>query len=92
MNCSQVFQQAITGRRLAIADSCMVALVPRYAGVGDEIWAIPGMPALFALKRGSDGTHELIGEAYVHGAMTDVVALAKAGKTFSGRLEDITLK
>lgn len=37
--------------------------------LGDEVWAVAGSKVPFVLRKGEHGKHQLVGEAFVHGAM-----------------------
>jgi len=59
----------ISGRLFAITEEARLALVPKTAKPGDQIWVITGLDIPVVLR--ADGERNLIlGESYVHGLMT----------------------
>lgn len=57
------------GRRLFATSKDQLGLGPESMREGDEVWALVGADAPFVLRRKEDGRYNLVGEAYVHGAM-----------------------
>lgn len=56
-------------QRLLLLDTGYLAMGPKSSEVRDEIWVIPGCIFPMVLRSGSDGSHIVMGRAYVHGAM-----------------------
>lgn len=66
---SSPLHTVVTLRRLARMNNHLLNMVPSSSEAGDAIWIIPGLSTPFVLRRMSNGAHEIIGEAYVHGIM-----------------------
>jgi hypothetical protein len=58
----------LAGRRFAVSQRGLLALVPAETQVGDMIVLIQGSEIPFILRASEKG-HLLIGECYVHGVM-----------------------
>jgi len=79
----------ISGRFFAITEEARLALVPRTAKPGDQIWVVRGLDVPFVL-RADEERNVILGESYVHGLMTgQAVAMAETGVLEFERL-DIT--
>jgi hypothetical protein len=59
----------MTERRMIRTEKNLLGLGPSIAEVGDEIWFLQGAAVPFLFRKMSNGNHELLGEAYVHGFM-----------------------
>lgn len=69
---ASVFSKVAAGRRLFRTESGWLGLGPQSMQVGDSIWILAAAPTPFALRKAVDtgaNAYELVGEAYVHGAM-----------------------
>lgn len=62
-------QCGAAGRSLWVSKEKYIGLAPRSARQGDEVWIIHGSRIPFVLRKRPDGSHEFLGEAYVHGIM-----------------------
>lgn len=56
-------------RRAYISSSGYVGLAPMHVEVGDELVVFLNSKTPYAIRSNNNGTHSLIGEAYVHGIM-----------------------
>jgi len=50
-------------------DTALLGVGPINAMVGDEVWVLAGARTPVVLRPSASGRHQLLGEAYVHGAM-----------------------
>ena len=58
-----------TARRIFRTRDNLIGIGPRSIQTGDEIFILPGSNVPFIMRKREDGTHKLVGEAYVHGIM-----------------------
>ena len=58
-----------TTRRIFRTRDDLVGIGPRSLQVDDRIFVLPGANVPFIVRKRADGTHNLVGEAYVHGIM-----------------------
>ncbi|KAL8905087.1 MAG: hypothetical protein Q9207_002861 [Kuettlingeria erythrocarpa] len=69
---ASVFCKVAAGRRMFRTESGWLGLGPESLEVGDSVWILAAAPTPYALRKVVDGpidAYELVGEAYVHGAM-----------------------
>jgi hypothetical protein len=92
-------EQHTTRRRFCISDTKLMGWVPRRASKGDLICVIPGARMPYVLRSAGE-EWEIVGHAYIHGLMGDVVGfqdieLTKTGRKMLGEFAspvDIVLK
>ncbi|KAI4202423.1 MAG: hypothetical protein LQ346_001981 [Caloplaca aetnensis] len=69
---AMVYSKVAAGRRMFRTESGWLGLGPESLEVGDSVWILAAAPTPYALRKAVDGpadAYELVGEAYVHGAM-----------------------
>ncbi len=69
---AMVFSKVAVSRRMFRTESGWLGLGPESLEVGDSVWILADAPTPYALRKPIDGpadAYELVGEAYVHGAM-----------------------
>lgn len=64
----------MTYRRLFLTSRNYLGITAESATVGDEVWILPETAAPYVLRPTTDGSFELMGEAYVHGIMNGEAA------------------
>ncbi|KAK5653319.1 hypothetical protein OQA88_9010 [Cercophora sp. LCS_1] len=86
-------EQLTLGKRFALTEAGMMAFVPAEAEVGDPVCVLFGGKTPYALREtGEEGVFEILGDAYVQGAMDgEVVYLAESGGGIY-EVSDIVLK
>ncbi|KAI1412807.1 heterokaryon incompatibility protein-domain-containing protein [Hypoxylon sp. FL1857] len=90
-NLSQKFQiehnRYTRRRRFCVTDSGFMGWAPRRAAVGDAVCVIPGARMPYVIRQSCEERKEweLIGHAYIHGLMEDVVEDKEARLTEKGR-------
>lgn len=74
-------------RRFCVANTGFIGWAPRRAAVGDTICVIPGARTPYVIRESCEEKNEweIIGHAYVHGLMENVVEDKDVGLTEKGR-------
>lgn len=68
-NLKLAYRNALLHRRLAWTTSGRLALIPRFACIGDQLFIIPSCPVPYVLRRRSDNSFMFVGECYLHEVM-----------------------
>lgn len=71
-------------RRFCVTDTRFMGWVPHRAQVGDTLCVIPGARMPYVIRRAGD-KWEMVGHAYVHGLMENIVDDSKLELTTKGR-------
>ncbi|KAF5263357.1 hypothetical protein FOXYS1_5894 [Fusarium oxysporum] len=58
-----------SARPLVITDTGLLGLGHGASKQGDEVWVLAGACVPFLLRKVTNGTHQVVGEAYIHGIM-----------------------